>query len=682
MLNNATNKSNANPESPREFCFSAKEWAVRVLFSYCSYLFPSQNLCHAFLVRRINHTVFLRRLKQMVGINASGIIAFTTNFLEIGYRTVVKQPRCSMCVIVLRVIASFRNSTMSTDIACGANPVPAFSKFWTMGWYSSVFVHSIPEPIGKVNVESLRDEKLGRNVRVHNVSLFDVVPRFRLLHTARRHLNLYGNSRIFSTIIALLSLVCGASAGDLTGGVNFVNGQTVTANTLNNAFSLSTINPFFYYNKPLDNSPLPSDYIVIYSPTLGAQLYRSTLQNAVFGNGGAFTTLTPGFPSFTNGADLFRFYSVGNTNVMSITYSNLVLTWRTNFPLVLTPYPYTFSPNFTNNMPSFMTWGTNGVAYSVTFSNLVQVMFPTIATNEVPYVFQQIFTPWTFIGTNAAFTNAWGYTNVFPITNLFMSPTNIATLTATDSIPIFSNQQGSNTTATIGAIYQYVTNQTGGLPAYTQARVQFSGVPLSITVSNTTSTANSTILAMTNLSAGFTTNFFATNQIYAVNFITNATALWAGLTTNQVYYVVPTATNAVNGEWVHVCSNYTSAQGFLATGSLTNCIGITASGISGAGNVMLYLTNYTGFNADATQVTVPGAPNTTRTGVYDVWFRTPAVNALYYMTGTAFPNNNSTATTFGWSIDNLITTNRVRVESLNASTFVNAPLIHVLISPQ
>jgi hypothetical protein len=166
---------------------------------------------------------------------------------------------------------------------------------------------------------------------------------------------------------------------------------------------------------------------------------------------------------------------------------------------------------------------------------------------------------------------------------------------------------------------------------------------------------------------------------YAVDIITNGSqAFWTGIQTNTIYYVVPQATNNM---WLTVYSNYTDAA-FSAANYRTNQIPIIATG-NGALDTLLYLTNYTSFNADVIQVITP--PTTIRTAVYDVYFRTTSSQTPYYYvtsesmeTGTA---NNGSIVNF--SGDNIITTNKFRIATIrDDGSMINSPLIQVLVNPQ
>lgn len=509
--------------------------------------------------------------------------------------------------------------------------------------------------------------------------------------------------KTFYSILLTLALLVTAHASEVVRNTTFADGQQLHASDLHNLIDTATIGQAFY-NDQLTIPNLGSGmYFLVLDPA--TQLYRRlAAANVLYGNTNIFlyAVKSPTIPSWAT-LDFFDPTNV-SAGVQGITVSNLFGIGSSNINFAFIPFATTNSagatvytlPNWaqpiggfqTNNQQELLIWGTNGVPYQMTFTNFEQNLAGDFGTNlGLTYTYRQLFAPWTVYGTNVAYTNIWGVQTNFAITNLLLANpggTNWPTLVDTDSVPVFATQQGTNTTATLLAIYQYMTNKNA-LPAYTTARVQFSGLPASMIISNNTSVANGSILMMTNANWG--TNFFATNVIYAVSFITNAAPIFGGMQTNTAYYIVPPATNSVAGEWVHVFSNYTSAAVYLQNGSPTNYIAITGSGFAGTANTMLYLTNFTGFNADAVQVVTPGAPAAIRSGVFDIWFRSPAANALYYVTGTTPPDTSAGYSSyFNLASDRLVTTNRVRVYTavmLNTSIFPEGLTpTYVLISPQ
>ena len=302
---------------------------------------------------------------------------------------------------------------------------------------------------------------------------------------------------------------------------------------------------------------------------------------------------------------------------------------------------------------------------------------------SVPYVFQEIWSPWSFYGfqtniygTNGSglplSTNAWGFTTNFPIQHIFLpntfNPTNnTQTLTDQDTVPIFATGQFTNTTFTLQALYEYLTNRNA-LPPYTVARIQFSGIPASYTIgTNNTSTNN-----LYPLPSSLWTTPTAVSFLFTAGSATQLPST-PQVTSNQVYYVVQ-YTGIPNS--VRLYTNYASA--------LLQTNWVTYSGpVGGTAPTMYVLTNYTSFNLDAIQ-TVTGT--SINAGNYACWFRTPVANALYYVTGDCMnsPANSSASIIFNLAIDDVITTNDFHI----SGTFYNnqasspSPLIHVLVNPQ
>ena len=172
--------------------------------------------------------------------------------------------------------------------------------------------------------------------------------------------------------------------------------------------------------------------------------------------------------------DIFPFYSAGSTNLEQSTFSNLIqqisiyqnmASWQfaptnanssnTNV-FVLSQWPGAFGSAVPGtNMPELLVWGTNGIPYQATLLTAEQAMAGDGGTNlSVPYVFQEIWSPWSFYGfqtniygTNGSglplSTNAWGFTTNFPIQHLFLTNTfnptnNTQTLTNQDTVPDLS----------------------------------------------------------------------------------------------------------------------------------------------------------------------------------------------------------------------------------------------------
>ena len=318
-------------------------------------------------------------------------------------------------------------------------------------------------------------------------------------------------------------------------------------------------------------------------------------------------------------------------------------------------------------------FGTNGVPYKQSLSNFETTVAGNLGTNLfITYQFAFAFAPWTLYNTNPSGTNLWGSPTNFPITslNMFGNPTN--TIQDTDTIPINSTLQNTNTTATALALYQYMTNKNA-FPPYTFARAQFAGAIQTLTISNDADTVNNLISVTANAFISLT------NFAYPFTISTNQSqSMWVGIQTNTIYYFIPQASNNV---WGHVYANYAVAQTAIAAGAApTGFLTISATGSGGYTNRMCYLTNYTSFNADV--VPTETGTNTLLTGQYDLWFRTPAATNVYYMTGSLISGGDSSADILMLS-QALQTTNAVRVRTTDLTTaYVAPPRVEVQITPQ
>ena len=455
------------------------------------------------------------------------------------------------------------------------------------------------------------------------------------------------NPNAFGVILAFLMLVFSGSASQINPGVTFQNGVTYYAQDLNNLILNATMAPAFIYSQPVGTPAGSNDFGIFYSGS-GQSLYRATLQS-IASSTLNYTLLPRGFPSITNGGggpDLFSFYSGVNTNVEAITWSNLLASVSSNisvanlsfaatnalstntFVPLLPPWSGGFSGFDTNNQPQSLWWGTNGVPYAQSLSNLEISVALDLGTNRsLPYIFTNIFQPWSLYGTNST-TNVWGANTNFPITGLlatnFQGGTNTTlTLLSSDSIPIKSGQQGTNTTVTLGAITSYLTN-LNALPSYNQARTIFSGKPTFYQIYTNISVSNSWQLTNS------VTNLFVIGTGYGVTLITNGVQMFQnsgsginGGTTNQIYYIVPTFTNATTMQF-QAYTNY--SQAWAGTNFITPAVTVP-------GNLLVYITNFTSFNADATAVSY--LPANFQPGYYDIWFRTNSPTPFYYVSGVA-----------------------------------------------
>ena len=278
------------------------------------------------------------------------------------------------------------------------------------------------------------------------------------------------NAGAFGCLLGLFALAGKASAADINAGITFQQNSTYQAADFNNLVGLASINSQFYSSKSVGTVSPATDYILLLSGS--GSFYKSTWLSAIQ-SPSLISTLSSGIPA-TN--DLFMYYSQSSTNALqNVNFTNLLKDFTTNLNPSLLSYgngtnyyisnwPTAFAPNQTNNQPQFLVWGTNGVAYQQSYSNIVQNAMPYIGTNlNIPYVNKQIFNPWLVYGTNST-TNGFGYVTNFPITSIIVSnaatgTNGLATLATNDTVPLFSTVQGTNTTLTLNALAQYfVTN--------------------------------------------------------------------------------------------------------------------------------------------------------------------------------------------------------------------------------
>jgi hypothetical protein len=271
-----------------------------------------------------------------------------------------------------------------------------------------------------------------------------------------------------------------------------------------------------------------------------------------------------------------------------------------------------------------------------------------------------LFTPWIYNVTNYG-SATWPYTNVFPVTNLFVAGVTVPTLTDTDTVPVFAQGQSNNTAVTLASLGQYFSNKNY-LPAYTSARVIFNGNPTSVTITNNGNPTYGSLSAPIN---------FAPGVPVPVTFTAGTTFYYPQILTNALCYAVSFATNAA---WFRVYTNYWNA----AAG--TNWLPVVNSG---AGTSKLcWCTNYTSFGCDA----IPSiAANAINSGYYEIVFRQPSQTPWYYVTalpqGTSAGSGGNPASIPVLMLTDQFppTTNRFRLAS-SGNTSPN--LIQVVVSPQ
>lgn len=487
-------------------------------------------------------------------------------------------------------------------------------------------------------------------------------------------------------LLALITLLlCFRSfAGDITPGITLQDGQRLTAAELAQLVNQAKINTSFYTAQVAANTNLqPGDILLVVS---ASGTFHKILGSGILNNQQIFT----GQPVFTNIPPYatLLYYDPTNNFLAQIVVTNFTYSQASNLPVNLLVFaktnagstnilnqilpPYTNTPNYfsTNNQTELLIWDTNGVPYEITFSNFVNAFVPPLGSNLFTgWEYTNNFSPWLFPNTNAT-TNAYGFYTNFLISSLFFTntaQTNPAfqTLTNSDRIPILTASQQSNTTATLGAIYQFITNQFTQ-PPFTVARAQFNGTPLSFNVTNATIASNW---------------FFATNsgligpQAISWQFSgSSGTTLPTSpqIVSNQVYYAMP-----ANGSNFICYTNYGDALAGNHPIAITGTVSVTAGQ-----NIVLYLTNYTAFNLDAIQLCSGSSINTAN---YGMFFRVNAVNALYYVVGNAQPQvaNPSFGITVNNAADGVYTTNRFNIfTAVDAVGYYAAARTQVLVYPQ
>ena len=475
----------------------------------------------------------------------------------------------------------------------------------------------------------------------------------------------------WSATLIFTALTLGLFAQELSPGYTFTDGQRLTAAQLGQLVSLATVQTAFYTDKSYQGAPANGDLFLVYSASSGT-FHKLTAASLLYTNYAIISSQVQYATAIK--AATFLFYDPTNMVFGQISLSNLsqvvssgiqfsnVVLYNTN-GLQLPIYNTTLTA--TNNPLYVVVFDTNGVPSALTLSNVFSAYQAYIYTNwTVPWVYKQIFTPWSFYGTNANFTNAWGTQIPFAITNLAMTGTNLNTLTDTDTVPVASGMQQTNTVLSLYALYQYLTNKNA-LPPFTIARVQFSGLHVGMTVTNMSLTTG----IITNIAnaAAWTTPTAVSWQGAASQIPTSPVAL-----SNTVYYALLTNTTPIGFQIYTNLVNANARTNYI----LGNGVNPSATG------TLLWVTNYTAFACDAIQLS---SGTSVRTGVYAVDFRSPAVNALYYIT----PSTGLGSGTFGVVNIELAnaydypTTNGFTVSGkVPGATYYEPSLVHVLVNPQ
>lgn len=482
--------------------------------------------------------------------------------------------------------------------------------------------------------------------------------------------------RLFA-ILLLVSLLIPAIAQDISPGYTPVDGQRLTAAQLLQLVNQATIQPSFLTSKAFQGAPAPGDLFLVYSASSGT-FHKVTAASLLYTNFNLISSQVS--YSTTIPAATFLFYDPTNQWMGQITEANLAKLVSSgvvvsNLDLYNTngnqlPIYGTVVPNTTNNPLYVVVYDTNGIPSAITFSNLLYAWQSFQYTNWiVPLAYEQIFTPWLMYGTNGNFTNAWGTTTNWPIFSLFTNnaagaSTNVATLVDQDTIPVKSVQQGTNTTMSLLAFYQYLTNKNA-LPPFTIARVQFSGAHVTMTITNMSATTG----IITNIA-----NAAAWTLPTPVSFLGAASQMptTAQVQSNTVYYAQLTNTTPIGFQLFTNIANANARTNYI----LGN--GVTPS----ATGTLFWLTNFTSFACDAIQLS---GTTSIRTGNYGIVFRSPAANNLYYITAT-LGNPDATGGIIEIQTQNaydLQTTNGCVVASKSfANGYQEATTVHVLINPQ
>lgn len=183
------------------------------------------------------------------------------------------------------------------------------------------------------------------------------------------------NAKAFLVFFAVM-LGLSAKAGQISPGFNFVDGSVAHASDLNGLVGNATINSTFYLGAPIINQPLTSDYLLLYSPTLG-EYYKMTANNFLFGNTNVITGL-PSKTTLVNG-DLIYSYDSGSSSLEALNLWTYLMgqSFWTNL----------FTPSIATNLPAssvspsaLVAINQGGTNATTQVSNLVR----TIAIRNLP----------------------------------------------------------------------------------------------------------------------------------------------------------------------------------------------------------------------------------------------------------------------------------------------------------
>lgn len=500
--------------------------------------------------------------------------------------------------------------------------------------------------------------------------------------------------KTLKSLFLLLCLCASAWAGDITPGYTPVDGQRLTAAELLQLVNQAFINPSFYTAQvAAGTNLLNTDTLLVVSS--GGVFHKLTGAQVI--NNPTFYTsqlVSSGIPTY----GLMLYYDPTNANFYQITSTNFAVSISSNIAVekltfartnasstnilvqVLPPYPNPLNPLSTNNQAEFLTWDTNGVPYSVTFSNFLVSAVPYLGTNFTNglglsgYNLTNLFFSWLTYPTNTT-TNAWGYNTNFPITNLYFTnsvvpvnnPTsnNIPTLNGADVIPILAQSQNKTnqpTTFTLQALWEYLTNRNT-LPPYNLARVSFNGNPSSQSVTGG-STINDQFLATAHGMTG----------VKAVSWQFSGSSGTSLPTSPQVVSNICYYAMTVDANHFVLFTNYVDAI------NSNHPVAISGT-VAASGNTLLYLNNFTTYNADAIQLC---SGTSLSTAHYAVYYRTNLSDNLYYFTGGVQPANGHLASGIECSVNTSLSVSNMFVDTFDVGNTggIVQNRVWVLIQPQ
>jgi len=269
-----------------------------------------------------------------------------------------------------------------------------------------------------------------------------------------------------ATVLLFLCLALQATAGDITRGTSFADGQRVSAAQLHQLVDSATINNTFYTGKAIDSTPLDSDYLLVYSPAL-LGFYKMTLGTAFLFNTNLITEQTEKL--YPAAGDFLLLYDASGAALKKINW-NLIETNLFYFLNVNSNASQFFQAGYSNapftNLPPLTTpilnddqfWiehDTNAAGSHTNFSGyaLTAAGYITNSTTISVFSFPATNTPQTNAGSLLLSTNC--VVNIFApaSTNYSISYTNIGmTNYAVTNVSISTNSQIGS--MTLGGLFQ------------------------------------------------------------------------------------------------------------------------------------------------------------------------------------------------------------------------------------